>query len=258
MTQNQCWYFDLVDKSVLTHSISDFRSGGWCSNNSSKYGQANSSYCTSHCKLYKLSWTLSNDTQNIKVLIDKGYQNIHWFYFLGWRVYSYWRPRQVAVSNGIILWFFQWWPGTRGSHLFCSLCWCIWNRYILLNNGLYIIIQYDFSSWIKNIFCYVFPISGLVTAACLPTYTGGLTGVVCVDIPISDLLSDVTYFHQGELSYAFIVDGTGRTLIHPLLPTPFGLTQDPIFVHISSLERDAQISTVLESMERWVDIVMTY
>ncbi len=93
----------------------------------------------------------------------------------------------------------------------------------------------------------------MITSACLPTYgmnSDDLIGVVCVDIAISDLLSEVTYFHQGQMSYVFIVDGRGRTLVHPLLPTPFSISQDPIFVHLTSLERNTQITSVLESMTR--------
>ncbi len=93
--------------------------------------------------------------------------------------------------------------------------------------------------------------AGLVTSACLPThFEHKFIGVACVDITMSDLLSDVTYFRQGQLSYAFIIDNRGRTLMHPLLPTPYSLQQDPIYVQLTSLERSSKIADILITMYR--------
>ncbi|XP_077862056.1 VWFA and cache domain-containing protein 1-like [Saccoglossus kowalevskii] len=85
--------------------------------------------------------------------------------------------------------------------------------------------------------------TGLMTTVALPVkYDGQLKGVVGVDITLDDLLSDVTFFKEGDLSYAFIYEsGTkaeGRTLMHPLAPAPIRIQDDPVFVHIWSLERD--------------------
>ena len=90
-----------------------------------------------------------------------------------------------------------------------------------------------------------------MTSACLPVVYNAVTkGVTCIDVSISDLLSDVTYFQQGGLSYAFVVDSNGRTLMHPLLPAPSSLEHDPVFVHLTSLERDQEVADVLASMTR--------
>ncbi|CAC5388604.1 unnamed protein product [Mytilus coruscus] len=92
---------------------------------------------------------------------------------------------------------------------------------------------------------------GLITSICLPVYRPGgeLVGVACSDATVSDIMSDISYFRQGELSYAFIIDGTGRTLIHPLLPLPESVKDDPIYVNIEHLERSTSATMVIESMK---------
>ncbi|XP_071141369.1 VWFA and cache domain-containing protein 1-like isoform X1 [Mytilus edulis] len=93
---------------------------------------------------------------------------------------------------------------------------------------------------------------GLITSICLPVYKPGggeLVGVACSDATVSDIMSDISYFRLGELSYAFIIDGTGRTLIHPLLPLPDSVKDDPIYVNIEHLERSSSATNVIESMK---------
>ncbi|XP_063407199.1 VWFA and cache domain-containing protein 1-like [Mytilus trossulus] len=92
---------------------------------------------------------------------------------------------------------------------------------------------------------------GLITSICLPVYRPGgeLVGVACSDATVSDIMSDISYFRQGELSYAFIIDGIGRTLIHPLLPLPDSVKDDPIYVNIEHLERSSSATMVIESMK---------
>ncbi|CAH1780663.1 unnamed protein product, partial [Owenia fusiformis] len=91
---------------------------------------------------------------------------------------------------------------------------------------------------------------GLVTSICLPVfYNANLKGVACVDITMEDLLADVIYFRTGEKSYAFIIDKTGRTMMHPLLPKPYSISDAPIFVPIESLERTAEENGILTSMK---------
>lgn len=92
----------------------------------------------------------------------------------------------------------------------------------------------------------------MITSICLPVYKPGggeLVGVACSDATVSDIMSDISYFRQGELSYAFIIDGTGRTLIHPLLPLPDSVKDDPIYVNIEHLERSSSATNVIESMK---------
>ncbi|XP_065835518.1 VWFA and cache domain-containing protein 1-like [Oscarella lobularis] len=82
---------------------------------------------------------------------------------------------------------------------------------------------------------------GLVLTISVPVYSTqngkrGLAGVVAIDIALADLVSDVTYFKRGELSYAFIIDSSGVTLTHPLLPVPTNVREVPTYIDISTLE----------------------
>ena len=97
--------------------------------------------------------------------------------------------------------------------------------------------------------------SGLVTSLCQAVSDSDidkLLGVVCVDMTISDLFSDVTYFRQGELSYSFITDQNGRVITHPLLPRPMSVEEDPIFVRLTALEIASEASVVMNAMQRSV------
>ncbi len=93
-------------------------------------------------------------------------------------------------------------------------------------------------------------VAGLVTSACLPVYhEGKLVGVVCVDLTMTDLLSDA-YLKEGELSYAFLIDGQARLLMHPLLPQPYAVEEDPIYINMPALETFSGVQEVMESMLR--------
>ena len=73
--------------------------------------------------------------------------------------------------------------------------------------------------------------TGLLTSITLPCYyQGKFIGVVGTDISMEDLLSEITYFQRGQSSYAFMVDSSGRTMMHPLLPAPSDAFGDPIFI----------------------------
>ena len=67
---------------------------------------------------------------------------------------------------------------------------------------------------------------------------------------MADLLSDITYFQKGQSSYAFMVDSTGRTMMHPLLPAPSSAYGDPIFMDITTLEPEPEFSSVFESIKK--------
>ncbi|XP_006817010.2 VWFA and cache domain-containing protein 1-like, partial [Saccoglossus kowalevskii] len=91
---------------------------------------------------------------------------------------------------------------------------------------------------------------GLLTVVSLPViHNNNFEGIVGIGITLEDLFSDVTYFRQGELSYSFIFEVSskfvGRTLLHPLLPAPNTVDEDPVFVHITSLERSNEFRTLL-------------
>ncbi|XP_052074760.1 VWFA and cache domain-containing protein 1-like [Mytilus californianus] len=68
---------------------------------------------------------------------------------------------------------------------------------------------------------YVDPFSevGLITSLCRRVHVStGFHGVMCTDVKISKLLTEIEYFSEDEFTYAFMIDGTGRALMHPLLP----------------------------------------
>ncbi|CAC5416929.1 unnamed protein product [Mytilus coruscus] len=68
----------------------------------------------------------------------------------------------------------------------------------------------------------------------------------------SELLKEVEYFEEGNSSYGFMIDNTGRALIHPLLPEPafVEISEDPVLVDITSLERTSGTADIINSMKR--------
>jgi hypothetical protein len=96
---------------------------------------------------------------------------------------------------------------------------------------------------------------GLITSLCLPVdKSGSLIGVTCTDILLDELLSDITNFKQGELSYAFMIDGQGRVMVHYLQPTPNAITSEPDPIDIHILEPSPDAKAMIESMERYETI----
>ncbi|KAI0212439.1 hypothetical protein LSAT2_002639 [Lamellibrachia satsuma] len=92
---------------------------------------------------------------------------------------------------------------------------------------------------------------GLVLSVCLPVHQDELQGVAAVDISLADLLEDVAYFRHGENSYAFVIDGTGRTFMHPYVPSFFQTSKKrPIFYDISAFEPHVEAKSVIASMKR--------
>lgn len=81
--------------------------------------------------------------------------------------------------------------------------------------------------------------------------SGELKGVTCTDILLDELLSDITNFKQGELSYAFMIDGQGRVMVHYLQPTPNAITINPDPIDIYKLETSQEAKSMIESMKRW-------
>ncbi|XP_065835892.1 VWFA and cache domain-containing protein 1-like isoform X2 [Oscarella lobularis] len=82
---------------------------------------------------------------------------------------------------------------------------------------------------------------GLVLTISVPVYSTqngkrGLAGVMAIDIALADLVSDITFFRRDEVSYAFIIDSSGVTLTHPLLPVPTNVKEAPTYIDILTLE----------------------
>ena len=67
---------------------------------------------------------------------------------------------------------------------------------------------------------------------------------------MADLLSEITYFQRGQSSYAFMADGSGRTMMHSLLPAPSNAFSDPIFMDITALEPEPEFYSVFESIKK--------
>ena len=89
-----------------------------------------------------------------------------------------------------------------------------------------------------------------ITLPCF--HKGNFIGVVGTDIHVEDLLSDITFFNQGQSTYAFVVSNSGRTLIHPLLPIPTDAYGDPFFIDIRTLETETEFTDVFDSIKKLV------
>ena len=90
---------------------------------------------------------------------------------------------------------------------------------------------------------------------CLPVIISGtLFGVTCVDIPLDTLFSEILYFRQQTLSYAFLVDGQGHVLMHPLIPLPKTELDEPILVDMRSVETEKELLPVRHAMIKFVFI----
>ncbi|XP_077996465.1 VWFA and cache domain-containing protein 1-like [Glandiceps talaboti] len=91
---------------------------------------------------------------------------------------------------------------------------------------------------------------GLMTTAAIPVkYNGVLKGAVGTDFTIDDILSDITHFRQRQKAYPFIYEvnthAEGRAIMHPLLPAPATIADEPVHVHITSLEREEQFYNIV-------------
>ena len=94
-------------------------------------------------------------------------------------------------------------------------------------------------------------VSGLVMSICVPVVMqGDLQGVTCVDVTMDTLFSEVQYYQQTTSSYAFLIDGYGRLLLHPLLPQLETFSQDPPLADLTDIEYDynGEIKEVLNGM----------
>lgn len=77
----------------------------------------------------------------------------------------------------------------------------------------------------------------IVTASAPIVIKGKFVGAVGVDFPLSDLVEEVSYFENDQLSYAFVIDGFKKVIMHPLLPLPLSVKTQPALVYIEELER---------------------
>jgi len=73
-----------------------------------------------------------------------------------------------------------------------------------------------------------------ITQPCL--HLNEVVGVVGLDLQLSDLVDEVTYFNGYGSSYAFIVTKNGLTLMHPALPRPSFAFDQPLVVDVDNFE----------------------
>ncbi|XP_062570793.1 voltage-dependent calcium channel subunit alpha-2/delta-3-like [Saccostrea cucullata] len=92
---------------------------------------------------------------------------------------------------------------------------------------------------------------GFITSLCKQLHKKDkkIFGMVCIDVRLSSLFREVFLLENVKNSYAFVIDGMGRTYIHSSLK-PIALNSDAVIVDIESLERDEAVASILESMKR--------
>nr|XP_019926041.2 VWFA and cache domain-containing protein 1 isoform X1 [Crassostrea gigas] len=100
-----------------------------------------------------------------------------------------------------------------------------------------------------------FFINESIITGCLPvTLNAAFTGVVCADVLVSELVAEILYLKQDEISYAFIMDGEERTLVHPLLPDPRDVTGKKQDINnIYNFETSGDVFEVINSMKKGLD-----
>ena len=91
---------------------------------------------------------------------------------------------------------------------------------------------------------------------CLPVYKNSILetqfkGVVCQHVLLSAITTDVHFFGGGEYSYGFIMERSGKAIVHPLLPKP--TMESYTYLDITNLEPEADVvSDVINPMKQYV------
>ena len=77
--------------------------------------------------------------------------------------------------------------------------------------------------------------------------------MVCADVLLSELVAEILYLNEGEFSYAFVIDGEERTLVHPLIPDPRDvIAKDQDIINIYNFETSGDVHVVIQSMTKKV------
>ncbi|XP_071491032.1 VWFA and cache domain-containing protein 1-like [Diadema antillarum] len=93
--------------------------------------------------------------------------------------------------------------------------------------------------------------TGLIMSLTRPCYANDqVFGIVGLDINMADILEDVTYFEEGDQSYAFMIDDQGLTIMHPSLPKPSLVVEQPIFTSIRHFEQSVGFDKLQEIVLR--------
>ena len=68
---------------------------------------------------------------------------------------------------------------------------------------------------------------------------------------MEDITNEFEYLQRSDHTYIFIIDTSGRTILHPMLPIPGqDFRADPFFVDIQFLEPNAGEAGIIDSMKR--------
>ncbi|KAI0241312.1 VWFA and cache domain-containing protein 1 [Lamellibrachia satsuma] len=86
---------------------------------------------------------------------------------------------------------------------------------------------------------------GMLMAVTWPCfYDGKMLGVAGLDIQLGELLEGITYFPGDGSIYAFLIDGNGKTVMHPSLQQPILTAVQPMYADISYYEQHPGFSEI--------------
>ena len=67
---------------------------------------------------------------------------------------------------------------------------------------------------------------------------------------VEDITDEFEYLQRSDHTYIFIIDTSGRTILHPMLPIPAQDSRaDPFFVDIQYLEPQANEAGIINRMK---------
>ena len=76
--------------------------------------------------------------------------------------------------------------------------------------------------------------------------SGKLVGVVGVDLLLDELLADAALFRAaGDVAFTFLLDLTGRVVMHPFMPNPATFMSSPIITDFAAFEREIHVQEFL-------------
>ena len=68
---------------------------------------------------------------------------------------------------------------------------------------------------------------------------------------VEDITDEFEYLQRSDDAYIFIIDTSGRTILHPMLPIPAQDSRtDRFFVDIRYLEPQAHEAGIIQSMKK--------
>ncbi|KAF2363416.1 Periplasmic sensor domain-like [Trinorchestia longiramus] len=91
--------------------------------------------------------------------------------------------------------------------------------------------------------------ANLVMTICLPIkLNGSFWGSACNDISVVNLFERLISVPGVNDGYAFVMDGYGRSMMHPLVPSPSKLKDHPLFIQMTELEQHNEAQLILQHM----------